>query len=373
MQDELVAPTVKDCQGRSVWQLAEEANSLIQRARMRKLQPADYADGTFTISNLGMFGVDRFYAIITPPQSSILSVSSIAQRPVVRDGQDRDRLASRRSACRSTTAWSTACAPRSSWPRSSGCSKGRASWSRMATVSASPLEVRRLGRVPYADALALQEELRARLGRGEIGETVLLLEHPDVVTFGRGAKPENALAQRHRAASGGLRRVPREPRRRRHLARPGPARRLSDPRPAPGTAPTCTCYLRALESVLIAALADFGLAARRREGFAGVWLDERRKIASIGVGLRRWLTLHGFALNVDCDLSRFGAIVPCGLAGVEMVSMASVARPARRLRRRGRPGRARARARCSSERSRDRPGCASATSRRRSSTACSTW
>ena len=87
VQDELVAPTVKDCQGRNVWQLAEEANSLIQRARMRKLQPADYADGTFTISNLGMFGVDRFYAIITPPQSSILSVSAIVDRPIVREGR----------------------------------------------------------------------------------------------------------------------------------------------------------------------------------------------------------------------------------------------------------------------------------------------
>jgi pyruvate dehydrogenase E2 component (dihydrolipoamide acetyltransferase) len=87
VQDELVAPTVKDCQGKSVWQLAEEANSLIQRARMRKLQPADYADGTFTISNLGMFGVDRFYAIITPPQSSILAVSAIAERPIVREGR----------------------------------------------------------------------------------------------------------------------------------------------------------------------------------------------------------------------------------------------------------------------------------------------
>jgi pyruvate dehydrogenase E2 component (dihydrolipoamide acetyltransferase) len=87
VQDELVAPTVKDCQGKTVWQLAEEANSLIQRARMRKLQPQDYADGTFTISNLGMFGVDRFYAIITPPQSSILSVSAIAERPVVREGR----------------------------------------------------------------------------------------------------------------------------------------------------------------------------------------------------------------------------------------------------------------------------------------------
>ena len=87
VQDELVAPTVKDCQGKSIFQLADEANSLIQRARMRKLQPSDYADGTFTISNLGMFGVDCFYAIITPPQSSILSVGVIEQRPIVRDGK----------------------------------------------------------------------------------------------------------------------------------------------------------------------------------------------------------------------------------------------------------------------------------------------
>jgi pyruvate dehydrogenase E2 component (dihydrolipoamide acetyltransferase) len=87
VQDELVAPTVKDCQGKSVFQLAEAANGLIQRARMRKLQPDDYADGTFTISNLGMFGVDSFYAIITPPQSSILSVAAIQRRPVVDDGE----------------------------------------------------------------------------------------------------------------------------------------------------------------------------------------------------------------------------------------------------------------------------------------------
>jgi pyruvate dehydrogenase E2 component (dihydrolipoamide acetyltransferase) len=85
--DELVAPTVKDCQGKSVFQLADAANRLIQRARMRKLQPEDYADGTFTISNLGMFGVDRFYAIITPPQSSILSVGAIVDRAVVREGR----------------------------------------------------------------------------------------------------------------------------------------------------------------------------------------------------------------------------------------------------------------------------------------------
>jgi lipoate-protein ligase B len=193
----------------------------------------------------------------------------------------------------------------------------------MATLSASPLEVRRLGRVPYADGLALQEGLRARLGCGEIGETVLLLEHPDVVTFGRGAKPENALASdtELRRAGYDVFRVNRGG----DVTWHGPGQLVGYPILDLGRhGSDVHLYLRALESVLIAALADFGIAAGRREGYAGVWLDERRKIASIGVGLRRWLTLHGFALNVDCDLARFGAIVPCGLVDVEMVSMASV-------------------------------------------------
>jgi len=87
VNDELVAPTIKSCQGKDLWQLADEANGLVRRARMRKLQPQDYADGTFTISNLGMVGIDRFYAIITPPQSAILSVGALQPRPIVVDGQ----------------------------------------------------------------------------------------------------------------------------------------------------------------------------------------------------------------------------------------------------------------------------------------------
>src|SRR5262245_42062079 len=193
----------------------------------------------------------------------------------------------------------------------------------MATASAERLDVRRLGRVPYADALALQEELRARLGAGEIGETVLLLEHPDVVTFGRSAKPESAPSSDTdlRRAGYEVFRVNRGG----DVTWHGPGQLVGYPiLDLARHGSDVHLYLRALEAVLIAALADFGIAARRRDGYAGVWLDERRKIASIGVGLRRWLTLHGFALNVDCDLSRFGAIVPCGLAGVELVSMASV-------------------------------------------------
>jgi pyruvate dehydrogenase E2 component (dihydrolipoamide acetyltransferase) len=89
VQGELVAPVVKNCQGRSVADLAEETDALVARAREKKLSPEDYADGTFTISNLGMLGVDHFYAIITPPQSTVLSVSAMRRVPVAEGDQIR--------------------------------------------------------------------------------------------------------------------------------------------------------------------------------------------------------------------------------------------------------------------------------------------
>ncbi len=87
--DELVAPVVKGCEGRPLDSIAKATDALIERARDRKLAPEDYADGTFTISNLGMFGVDAFYAIITPPQATVLSVSRMREVPVVVDGEVR--------------------------------------------------------------------------------------------------------------------------------------------------------------------------------------------------------------------------------------------------------------------------------------------
>jgi len=89
VQGELVAPVVRDCQGRGIEELAAEADALIAKAREKKLSPEDYADGTFTISNLGMLGVDHFYAIITPPQSSVLSVSAMRRVPVAEGDQIR--------------------------------------------------------------------------------------------------------------------------------------------------------------------------------------------------------------------------------------------------------------------------------------------
>jgi lipoate-protein ligase B len=185
------------------------------------------------------------------------------------------------------------------------------------------LEVRHLGRVEYAEALELQEELRRARGAGEIPDTVLLLEHPDVITFGRSARPGSALLgdAELRASGYGVFRVNRGG----DVTWHGPGQLVGYPiLDLEARGRDVHRYLRDLETALIAALGDLGIAAVRREGFAGVWLDERRKIASIGVGVRQWLTIHGFALNVCCDLGRFAAIVPCGLAGVRMVSVSSV-------------------------------------------------
>ena len=185
------------------------------------------------------------------------------------------------------------------------------------------LDVRRVGRIAYGEALALQEELRLERGKGEIPDTVLLLEHPDVITFGRSARPGTALLgdAELRAAGYDVFRVNRGG----DVTWHGPGQLVGYPiLDLDARARDVHRYLRDLEAALIAALGDLGIAAIRREGYAGVWLDEIRKIASIGVGVRHWLTIHGFALNVCCDLSRFAAIVPCGLPGIRMVSASSV-------------------------------------------------
>src|SRR4030095_7536085 len=91
--------------------------------------------------------------------------------------------------------------------------------------------------------------------------------------------------------------------------------------------PDVRWYVRGLEQVLIDVLGDVGILARRRDGLTGVWVASR-KIASIGVGIRRWVTCHGFALNVSADLSGFAAITPCGLDGVTMTSVTREGGPA---------------------------------------------
>lgn len=179
------------------------------------------------------------------------------------------------------------------------------------------LDVRRLGRVAYDDALALQERLRDARIAGEIPDTLLLLEHPDVITLGTGASEAFVRLSGRELERRGY--AVRRTNRGGEVTWHGPGQLVGYPIvDLAARDRDLHRYLRALEDALVGALADLGIEAMRRDGYTGVWLDARRKIASIGVGVRRWVTMHGFALNVCCDLSRFDAIVPCGIADVRM-------------------------------------------------------
>jgi len=192
------------------------------------------------------------------------------------------------------------------------------------------LEVRELGRVPYAEALALQEELREARRRGACPDTLLLLEHPPVVTLGRSHRSEHLLLDRAALAARGIELF--EVARGGDATYHGPGQLVGYPIVdlAARGAPDVHAWLRTLEEGVGAACAALGVPWRRIEGWTGVFAaagepgarPRPRKLASIGVGLRGWVTHHGFALDVDLDLAGFEAIVPCGLAEVEMSSLA---------------------------------------------------
>jgi lipoyl(octanoyl) transferase len=185
---------------------------------------------------------------------------------------------------------------------------------------AASLNVARLGVVDYTAALELQDALVAARSRDAIGDTLLLLEHPHVYTLGRAA---DATYITNASESVPVYRVSRGG----QVTYHGPGQLVGYPIvKLAGIRRDVSRYLRNLERALIAALRDFDIAAARRDGMTGVWA-EPGKIASIGVGIRRWVTLHGFALNVTTDLAYFDAIVPCGIEGCQMTSIAALGHP----------------------------------------------
>jgi lipoyl(octanoyl) transferase len=177
------------------------------------------------------------------------------------------------------------------------------------------LQIRDLARVRYAEAFAIQRDFVDRRKRGEIPDQLLFVEHPPVVTMGRNAHEENILAdpelldragiELHRTDRGG------------DVTYHGPGQIVGYPiLDLREWKRDVTAYLRGLEEVLIGALSQFDIQARRLEGATGAWVSAPgglAKIAAIGVHISRWVTSHGFALNVDTDLTYFRYIVPCGL------------------------------------------------------------
>jgi lipoyl(octanoyl) transferase len=171
--------------------------------------------------------------------------------------------------------------------------------------------LRQLGRIDYASALQLQQKLAAGRKQGLLPDHLLLLEHPHVITMGRNGHAENLLADDDILARAGIAYYPTD--RGGDVTYHGPGQLVGYPiLDLRDWKRDVGAYVRAVEETIIATLADYGIEAGRIPKLTGVWVGER-KIAAIGVHLSRWVTSHGFALNVSTDLSYFQYIVPCGL------------------------------------------------------------
>jgi lipoyl(octanoyl) transferase len=176
-----------------------------------------------------------------------------------------------------------------------------------------------MGRVPYAEAVAIQEARVADLARGRADESLLLLEHPHVITLGRNADSAHVVAgeaaRQHRGVA--LYRTGRGG----DVTYHGPGQLVGYPildlKPD-----RCDVrrYVRDIEEVMIRTAVDFAVTAVRIDGLSGVWVG-REKLGAVGVRIARWITSHGFAFNVSTDLSYFGLIVPCGIADRGVTSL----------------------------------------------------
>jgi lipoyl(octanoyl) transferase len=189
-------------------------------------------------------------------------------------------------------------------------------------AATSRLQVRDLGRIGYAEAMRLQDDLVERRLRDEIGDTLLLLEHPPVITLGRRGSAEDIFAPEatlaklgitvERTTRGGL------------VTYHGPGQLVGYPivrLRARGL--TVPCYVHALELAIVEALGEIGVLAHVDDDHVGVW-TAAGKIAAIGVAQRHGVTLHGFAVNLQPDLSHFTLINPCGIGELGVTSAAAI-------------------------------------------------
>jgi len=179
----------------------------------------------------------------------------------------------------------------------------------------------RLGTIDYAEAHRLQKELQRKRVGGEIGDIVLLLEHPPVLTMGRSAKAQHVLATPELLETRGI--PVHEVGRGGDVTYHGPGQLVAYPiidlKP---DRKDVRKYVASLEETMIRTCADFGLAAGRVEGLNGTWIGER-KVGAVGVRISRWVTMHGLALNVNSDLRQFEMIVPCGIQDKGVTSLSA--------------------------------------------------
>jgi len=181
------------------------------------------------------------------------------------------------------------------------------------------LAIRDCGVAPYREVLALQQQLQEQRRAGEIGDTVLVVEHPPVITLGAHKSSNKLLVSTEELARRGIDCV--EIRRGGGTTAHNPGQLVFYPiLNLHGLGLDINTYVRTLEQIGIELLAGLGVASDRHKGFPGLWVGPR-KIASIGVRVSRFVTCHGMAINIQNDLGIFGLMVPCGLDGVQMTSV----------------------------------------------------
>ncbi len=181
------------------------------------------------------------------------------------------------------------------------------------------LTIRDLGCTEYREVLDLQRQLNEQRRAGEIGDTVLVVEHPPVITLGARQSANKLLIGAETLAQRGIELVQIRRGGGATLHNPGqlvfyPILNLQQ------LGLGVSEYIRTLEAIGIDLLAELGLTGQRRQGYPGLWIEER-KIASVGVRVSRQVTRHGMAINIANDLSLFSLMVPCGLTGVQMTSV----------------------------------------------------
>jgi lipoate-protein ligase B len=185
----------------------------------------------------------------------------------------------------------------------------------------SPIAAYDLGRIPYREALEFQRRAAAARFSGDAPDAIYFAEHEPVLTIGRAGKTSNLRANPALLRASGVEIIPVE--RGGDITYHGPGQIIAYPILALSDLPSgrdLHRYLRDLEEVLIGMLDGYGIRAGRRPPHTGVWVGDR-KVAAIGVAVRRWITLHGFALNVDPDLAHFDWIHPCGIRDLGVTSM----------------------------------------------------
>ncbi len=184
------------------------------------------------------------------------------------------------------------------------------------------IEVRRLGRVPYTEAHALQRALVDQRAAGEVGDLLLVCEHDPVYTVGRRRGAEANLL-----AVGDVPVV--EVERGGDVTFHGPGQVVAYPiLQLEGAGRDLHAHLHRLEDVMIAACAAAGVEGLRDPRNTGCWARVGplvRKVGSVGIACRRWVTWHGLALNVDTDLAWFGRVNPCGFEASVMTTLAEAA------------------------------------------------